>query len=54
VDGKWQHPRKQPPRDNISGSGGNIGTTMMVTIGNKDYNAGRAPHCCQRRQLVRR
>jgi hypothetical protein len=26
ADGKWQHPRKQPPRDNISGSGGNIGT----------------------------
>ena len=55
ADGKWQHPRKQPPQDNIniSGGGGNIQTTMMAMIGDEDYNAGRAPHCCRGQQLVR-
>ncbi len=52
VAGKWQQPRKQRlhqqrklrpsgGRDSISGVGGNIGTTMMATTGNKDYNVGR-------------
>ncbi len=61
--GKWQQPRKQRPHwqqkqrlsgggDTVSGIGGNIGTTMMATTGNEDYNVGRALRHCQRRQLV--
>jgi hypothetical protein len=31
---------------------GNIGTTMMATTGDKDFNLGRASHCCQQWRLV--
>ncbi len=55
--GKWQQPqkqrshqrRKQRPlggRDTGSGGGGNIGTTMMATTGDKDYDAGWALRRC--------
>jgi hypothetical protein len=63
--GKWQQLRKQrlhqrrkqrPSGGGDTGSGyrGNIGTTMTVTTGNEDYDAGRALcHCRQRRLLQR-
>jgi hypothetical protein len=55
--GKWQQLQKQRPnqqrkqrpsggRDTISGVGGNIGTTMTATTGNKDYDASRASRRC--------
>jgi hypothetical protein len=64
VAGKWQQPRKQRPHrrqkqrpsgggDTVSGVGGTIGTTMMATTGDEDYDAGRASRRCRRRQLVR-
>jgi hypothetical protein len=63
VAGKWQQLRKQRPHrrrkqrpsgggDTVSGIGGNIGTTMTATTGDKNYDAGGALRCCPRRQLV--
>ncbi len=55
--GKWQQLRKQRPHqrrkqqpsgggDTAIGVGGNIGTTMTATIGDKDYDAGQALRRC--------
>ena len=55
--GKWQQPRKQRPHrqqkqrllgggDTVSGVGEKIGTTMMATTGDKDYDVGRASRRC--------